>query len=463
MKILKVYCLALLLALMLLLGSCGPSAGGGDTTAAPAGSNAAGSSDAGTTQNETSAEETRKPVELKPVTVGDIPDFSGGTKRADYDCGDGVFMKHIAMVLAKEYAAYIEKLPTLGYTEVSRRESGKNRFCTFSRNGTALIASYFGVDSSVRLTILPYDPYDAYSDIYGVDAAPAGEVEPLFTMVQTNFATQVNGMSYIIRTPKGSFIIVDGGWAGEGEAKKIISILNEQNTREGLPVVAAWILTHPHSDHIGAIAEAASAYYDEIKLERVIFNFVNDEILGQSDAKAMLKNSSVLNMLRSALRTKDKWGNAAVVKPHTGDLLNIDGVTVDILHTQEDVFPNSDDMLYNNANSMVFRICAGGHSAMITGDVSGKYVLALAAQYGKELKSDILQPTHHGTTHGQVSTYSYISPTIVMWDTSASRYAEYESKDYNQWLIKNAPRHYISGNGTVTVSLNTLEEVKASS
>ena len=50
-----------------------------------------------------------------------------------------------------------------------------------------------------------------------------------------------------------------------------------------------------------------------------------------------------------------------------------------------------------------------------------------------------------------------------MWDTSASRYAEYENQAYNQLLVRIAPRHYISGDGTVTVSLTTLEEIKANS
>ena len=39
-------------------------------------------------------------------------------------------------------------------------------------------------------------------------------------------------------------------------------------------------------------------------------------------------------------------------------------------------------------------------------------------------------------------------------------YKEYEKQDYNQYLIKNFKRHYISENGTVTLSFKTLEEIK---
>lgn len=51
-------------------------------------------------------------------------------------------------------------------------------------------------------------------------------------------------------------------------------------------------------------------------------------------------------------------------------------------------------------------------------------------------------------------------PEVVLWDCALSSYKEYEKQDYNQYLIKNFKRHYISENGNVTLSFQTLEEVK---
>lgn len=237
-------------------------------------------------------EETKREIKLVPVTADDIPEFSGGTKKTVYDCGDGVFMRHVTMVIKSEFEAYLNKLSGLGFVVVNERVSGNTRFVTLAKDGMSLIASYFDNDKSVRVIALPYDPYESYSDIYLPPAAVPDAAEPLFTMVATNFTSKINGMSYIIRTPAGSFIIIDGGWSGEGEAKKILDILNAQKLDDGIPVVAAWIITHPHSDHVGAIADMASVYYDEIRLERVICNFVNDELMLASDAKAMLNAGS---------------------------------------------------------------------------------------------------------------------------------------------------------------------------
>lgn len=449
-------CLA---ALMIFMSACSPNGDESDTT----GSSPVSDEMSETDSTETTAEETTAPKEqvvLTPVTVEDIPAFSGGAKRSDYDCGDGVYMKVVSMVFEQEYRAYLEKLPTLGYTEKASRKLGDTEFHTFSHEGTSLIAAYSGSENIARLTVLPYDPYEAYSDIYGVTEPVVGDVEPLITMVDTGNNGEDTGMSYVIRTTHGSFIIIDGGWAGVGEGKKLMNILKEQNTGESLPVIAAWILTHPHSDHIGAISDIASAYYDEVVLERVIFNYMNDEMLALSDSNKILSNAtSPLNVLRKTLKAEKKWGYTQVIKPHTGDVLNIDGVTLEILYTHEDVAPNTSNLEYNNAASMAFKASVEDKSAIFFADSSAANMLAMAKRYGEFLKSDILQPTHHGRTHGKIEVYSLVLPEVVLWPCALSSYNEYKNQDYNQYLINNFKRHYISQNGTVTLSFKTLEEI----
>ncbi|MBQ4140678.1 MAG: MBL fold metallo-hydrolase [Clostridia bacterium] len=415
-----------------------------------------------TTEEETTAEATTEsphPV-LTPVTADDIPYFSGGSKRSDYDCGDGVHMKVVTSVFEREYLTYIESLKTQGYTEVSAREVKEEYFYTFSREGTALIASYSGTERIARLTILPYNPYEAYSDIYGVKNAEQGDVEPLITMVDSGNNGNDVGMSYIIRTTKGSFIVIDGGWVGIGEGKKIRNILKEQNTNGSLPVIAAWILTHPHSDHYGAIADVASAYYDEVVLERVIYNYMSEEMLAKSDVAKVLNDSTApYNILKKTLSAPKKWGYTQVIKPHAGDLLNIDGVEIDILYTHEEVAPDISALEYNNAASLAFKVNLGEKSVLFLGDSTGTNMLAMAKRYGTHLKSDVLQPTHHGRTHGKIDVYKLVLPEVVLWDCALSSYKEYENQDYNQYLIKNFKRHYISQNGTVSLSFKTLEEI----
>ncbi len=453
----RYFALFTLAALMLGMSACSQDRGNNDETS----TDTTLSEEISDTAPITSVPETTtgNTIELTPVTTDDIPAFSGGTKKQDYNCGDGVYMRRIEMVLGSELSSFIKGLPALGYTQTSERETNGNLFYSFKKDGTALLVSFFKYDKIVNLTVLPYDPYDAYADIYS-DGGASGTMEPMITMV--GLADQEkNGMSFIIRTTTGSFILIDGGWSGVGEGKNILSILKEQNTSDGLPVVAAWILTHPHSDHIGGMSDIAAAYYDEIDLRRVIFNFTDDELLAQSDSKSMLESgSSALNVIRNTLNNQKKWGNAQVIKPHTGDVLYIDGVKVEILQTHEDVFPDTDALLYNNAASMAFKVTTDEHSVLFTGDLSAKYMLSLANRYGSTLKSDILQANHHGRTHGKTEVYSLVSPNVVLWPTTAASFEEYRDKDYNQYLLNNVSRHYISADGTVTLSLKTLEKIK---
>ena len=450
-----------LAALMIFMSACSPSGGKVDETTEPVLTE--------TEVIETAVEATTAPEEttasprpeLTPVTAEDIPYFTGGMRRSDYDCGDGVYAKIVNSVFESEYRAYLENLKTLGYTQESAREVEGNFFYTFSKDNTALIASYFTAEKVARLTVMPYNPYEAYSDIYGVKDSAEGKVEPLITMVNTGNNGEDTGMSYIIRTPQGSFIVIDGGWAGIGEGKKIRNLLREQNTGDGLPVIAAWILTHPHSDHYGAIADVAAAYYDEVVLERVIYNYMGDEMMAKSDtAKILGDSTSPYNVLKKTLDAPKKWGYTQIIKPHTGDVLNIDGVEIDILYTHEDAAIDVSALAYNNAASLAFKTTVGGKSALFLGDSTSKNMLAMAKRYGKHLKSDILQPTHHGRTHGKIEVYSLVLPEVVLWDCALSSYKEYEKQDYNQYLIKNFKRHYISENGTVTLSFKTLEEIK---
>ena len=50
----------------------------------------------------------------------------------------------------------------------------------------------------------------------------------LLTQVGLNFKNRYNGMSYVLRTEQDSFIVIDGGFAGEGEEDNIDQVLQSQ-------------------------------------------------------------------------------------------------------------------------------------------------------------------------------------------------------------------------------------------
>ena len=57
----------------------------------------------------------------------------------------------------------------------------------------------------------------------------------LLTQVGLNFKNRYNGMSYVLRTEQDSFIVIDGGFAGEGEEDNIDQVLQSQ-AKKKLPL-----------------------------------------------------------------------------------------------------------------------------------------------------------------------------------------------------------------------------------
>ena len=57
----------------------------------------------------------------------------------------------------------------------------------------------------------------------------------MLTQVGINYESKVNGMSYILRTPTGSFIVIDGGLGRTGRGREDTGLLKEQQAGDGKP------------------------------------------------------------------------------------------------------------------------------------------------------------------------------------------------------------------------------------
>ena len=79
-------------------------------------------------------------------------------------------------------------------------------------------------------------------------ASPPAAAPETFTLWQLPNQTSVQMMSYVVQTPKGSLLVIDGGNAGDAPCLREF-ILNHGGN------VTAWIITHVHSDHVNALTE----------------------------------------------------------------------------------------------------------------------------------------------------------------------------------------------------------------
>ncbi len=223
-------------------------------------------------------------------------------------------------------------------------------------------------------------------------------------------------MFYTIKDTHGHFIVIDGGWTEDADTVR--KIINKNGGH-----VDAWILTHPHADHIGAFCEI----YQNLR------NISIDKVYTVKMASPKL---CLANAPWDSVDAYEKFRSMKIRQlkyVHRGDRLKIKGLNIEILSAYEkkiDVI--SSDLL--NDGSMMFKVYGKNESMLFCADVGKRPSHYLKKKYGKKLKSDYLQMGHHGNGGLKKNFYKLVNPNIAFFDAPA-------------WLMQN-------WNGTYTTPEN---------
>ena len=86
-----------------------------------------------------------------------------------------------------------------------------------------------------------------------------------YSILQAPNMTHVQMMSYLIRTPHGKLVVIDGG--NPGDAQYLRDRIEEYGG-----TVNVWLITHCHDDHFGALMEILEDRGD-ILIERIYYHF----------------------------------------------------------------------------------------------------------------------------------------------------------------------------------------------
>ncbi|MBQ1312263.1 MAG: MBL fold metallo-hydrolase [Blautia sp.] len=189
-------------------------------------------------------------------------------------------------------------------------------------------------------------------------------------------------MCYTISTDTG-LAIIDGGWDYEVDRLRRI-IASYGNS------VDAWIITHPHNDHITAFLEI---YKDPqgIAIHHVYTPQMPE--LSVLESNAGWDDYSLLEELLSLQIPQLEY-------LYTGDERNILGLKMKVLSAcSEEIDSISNDLM--NDGSMVFKLSGEKNSILFcsdAGSANGNEELSrkIISEFKKDLKSDYLQISHHG-------------------------------------------------------------------
>lgn len=208
----------------------------------------------------------------------------------------------------------------------------------------------------------------------------------------------INSSFYILHNPSKGLIVVDGGWTDDASfVKEVIGTYGCE--------VEAWILTHPHQDHIGAFNEL----YNNLGNITVKSIYTVDMASPNECLEITPWDSIDAYQVFLSLNVS----NIKYVYP--GDTLEICGLTFSIFSAFDDnVRAYSRD--YLNDGSMMFKVTNQEESMLFCADVGSSMSDYLVSKWGDELKSDYIQMGHHGYGGLSDGFYQAVCPKVAFFD-----------------------------------------------
>ena len=390
--------------------------------------------------------------------VTDIPDVETGVFSGGMDGSEGTLVLRYSVEDATAFKAYAEALEDAGYAlysdhEIAAYGGEKHLFATYTKGDSAVHISYL-TDSFMEAD---YDSLTANEKAtYDRSFRPLGKELRIVTDTKANLYTNGetndyddlgiqpkisivnlwdqaadgndNGECIIFTLADGSFIVADSGFAQD--ADHIFKTLAELNERpDGKIVIAAWIMSHHHIDHIGGFkAMAEMDYAEDIIVEQFIFNPTASTYHWRSKNApynyASDLDHSIYNHDYIAEFLDKFGGDTQIVNPHMGVNMKIRNAEIEFLYTgDEDLYPVHIDN--TNDTSMVYTVNFKGQSGeadsrilMINDACCDSMNHVLQPLFNQVLDCDIVQVGHHGFGGPSSSLYRMMEPTVAIWCTT---------------------------------------------
>lgn len=226
------------------------------------------------------------------------------------------------------------------------------------------------------------------------------EVEDKWTITQYG-PREMNMNFYTIYNPTKGLIVVDGGWLEE-EAY-VTGIIQSLGGK-----VDAWIISHPHKDHVGAF-NAIYPKREELGIEIEEIYTVKLPSPEECLAVAPWDNADAYVMFLS-------YNIPDIIYLNTGDAFEICGLDFEVFSAFDDyVQKKSKD--YFNDGSLMFKVYGETQEFLFCSDVGKSMTKHIIKNVGEDnLASDYIQMGHHGNGGLKEKFYKLVSPSIAFFD-----------------------------------------------
>ena len=346
---------------------------------------------------------------LDEIRYPELPAVSVGEAHPAFEGNEGTVTYGFDGVDAEGAESYRTALAECGFEQVAENKIGDCTFATFMKDGLSVRVAHYPAKSLLKLVAARAERYVTY-DI-GDSVGDEAFWTPSITQIGRLGAMQWSpGMSYVIRNRDGSYVIFDGGPRDDDDVDHLMTFLRVHQPKKAKPVIAMWLFSHPHQDHLNLAKAFWDKYHDEIDLRAVAFNFPNMDttVLGRENPETVKAHH------RDLLTRLDKFfPEAKRYTPHTGDRYVMPGYVIDTLVCYEDLYPDK----FSDVNyfSLAWMIRSEHKKILLLGDTGRRISQRMADVYRFELKCDIMQICHHGNFGATMDLYRYADPDICLW------------------------------------------------
>jgi len=214
-------------------------------------------------------------------------------------------------------------------------------------------------------------------------------------MVELHAIDVGQGDALALRTPRGRWVLFDAGRSWEGGDAGRSTVLPYLRRRGG--DLYAFVLSHPHSDHVGGAAAVIGAlgpveYWDAAY------------VAGSAPYRASLEQ---------AARRRVSWRRV-----HPGDSIVVDGVRIRFLAPDSSWTASLDDA---NEASAVALVQYGVVRFLLTGDAERGEEDWMLRRHGTDLRADVLKVGHHGSATSSTPEFlDAVHPRIALISVGAA-------------------------------------------
>lgn len=236
-------------------------------------------------------------------------------------------------------------------------------------------------------------PVPEVRDSLPVEETPEGPRPKLRRDLNVFFIDVGQGDAQYIELPNGKNVLIDGGPSNG----KVLEFL----LKRGVKKIDHLVLTHPHADHYGGLAEV----FEKLQVD----NFYDTRIENPGAS-----GDDVLRGLAG------KEPGCKTLYPAPGDRLSWDpSVETKVFHGCPQPTPLPEDpkkisAAINNC-SIVLKLSQGENSVLFAGDAQGEVEDAMVARYGSELSATVLKVPHHASRYSSTTAFlAAVSPRYAV-------------------------------------------------